>query len=177
MLLIVRKNRGRFIIWKWEWLFQFSSGHIEVEIVYFIILFCLVMNSWSLCQLMTAGKFSSPSLALLSKLQHQADEPEAQMLLSFGWPGWPYRGTHAALPKAEILHIIHPVSPEFDGLGTPCSAVAAWPEQALWASFAHFPCIALQVAGLQPHCAFRESSPFLNQRPYSSGGTSSKWGI
>lgn len=45
--LYSRKNRWRIIIW--EWLLEFSSGHTAVEIVFLIVVFCLVMNAWSLC--------------------------------------------------------------------------------------------------------------------------------
>lgn len=49
------------MILKTEWLLKFSSGHITVEIVYLIILFCIVMTARSWCQLATAGKFHLPS--------------------------------------------------------------------------------------------------------------------
>lgn len=86
-------------------------------------------------------KVSPPFLALVSKLQHQTNKPEAQTPLSFGWPGWLYRGIRAAPPKPELVHAVHLVTPGFDGLGSPCSAVDAWPEQALQVSLVHFPCM------------------------------------
>jgi len=46
------------------------------------------------------------------------------------------------------VHVIHPATPGFDGLGSPWSAVDAKTEQAPWTSLAHFPCMALPVAGL-----------------------------
>lgn len=95
-----------------------------------------------------SGKVSSPFLILLSRIQHQANRSGAQRLLSSRWPGWFCSGIRAAPPQAELVHVIHPVTPGFDGLGSPCSAVGARSEQALRTSLAHFSCVTFPVAGL-----------------------------
>lgn len=123
-------------------------------------------------------KVSSSFLTLVCKLQHQANQPEAQMLLFSCWPGWPYRGICAAPPKAELVLVIHPIAPGFDGLGSPCSAVVAWPEQALWTSLVHLLCTALPVTGLlyslTASLLWLSGEQSLPERPYSSDGTGSK---
>lgn len=44
-------------------------------------------------------KVSCSFLTFLAKLQHQANKPEAQMLLFSSWPGWLYQGICAGPPK------------------------------------------------------------------------------
>lgn len=119
-----------------------------MEIVYLIILFCIVMNAWSLYQMMTAGKFLVPSshFSLSSNTRQTNLKPKCCFSpVDLGG----YIREYVLVPqKDELVHVIHPITPGFDGLGSPCSAVVAWPEQTLWTSLVHFLCTALPVTGL-----------------------------
>lgn len=95
--------------------------------------------------LMTAGKFHLPfSHFSSSSKTWQTNVKPKRAFLHFTC--WLYRGIHAATPKAELVHVIHPVTPGFDGLGSPL--FSSW--CMTWAGTAdvHFLRMALPVAGL-----------------------------